>query len=638
MPLFELLILIALIGLAWFRPRAVWPGIGFAQRMLRKLASWPGGAAVGVGVAVLIFEFIIGWYIHLPVPALHDEFSYLLAGDTFAEGRLTNPVHAFWEHFETYHVIHQPSYQSKYPPAQGLTLAVGQKLTGLPIVGVWLTLALACGAVVWMAEAWLPRRWALVAGLLLAVNFKLLRFWGQTYMGGGVALLGGALVFGALPRLQKRWRTRFAVLLVCGLVILANSRPYEGGVAALPALAVVLMTAWRNRKQLVAEPVNWLVPTATLLCGVCATLYYHQQVTGSPWRMPYQVWHATYQTGDFWQTTLLASTQTTIPTERPARVIGSGPTAEDWQVWFARKGGFTRKLAQQSSFYAGWLLALPLLVALAWPVVRLVMRKHTTDALAASPSTARAVTTDGPDRPCGAATDAARATPTGRVFWVELFSQPLHSSAGRSAFAFITCGLVCAAICFQGTNGHPHYSAPIAGLLMVIIAQGLRRMQTWSWSGSRRGMILTHGLVAGSLLITALYTLTEWLPRPVPQEMAWSLRRANMEERLTQTAQADLVFVRYPRVEETGLHWEEWVYNRAALDHAPVVWARDLGPDKNLDLARYFSDRQCWLLDPTTDRLERLAWKEGVDGPRLISTGGIGEPTHLSSRTEQRRR
>src|SRR4051794_27813345 len=75
-----------------------------------------GGLAAGVRLLFLPL-------IPIPQPFITSDFSFLLAADTFAAGRLTNATHPMWVHLETLHVSHQPTYMSMYFPAQGLVLA-----------------------------------------------------------------------------------------------------------------------------------------------------------------------------------------------------------------------------------------------------------------------------------------------------------------------------------------------------------------------------------------------------------------------------------------------------------------------------------------------------------------------------------
>lgn len=187
-----------------------------------------------IGCLTILGCVAVAGLIHEPVPRIQDEFSYLLMSETLASGHLSNSTPPLPEFFDTFHVLMHPVYASKYFPAQGLFLAIGEKLTGHPAVGVWLSSALACAATCWMLQAWIGPVWGLLGGLIMTIQIGVFSYWSQSYWGGMVAALGGALFFGAVRRLWEQLSWRNALLMAAGLVILANSRPLEGLLAALP--------------------------------------------------------------------------------------------------------------------------------------------------------------------------------------------------------------------------------------------------------------------------------------------------------------------------------------------------------------------------------------------------------------------
>lgn len=227
-----------------------------------------------------------------PQPTIQDEFSYLLAADTFAHGRLANPSPPHSEFFESMHILADPVYISKYPPGQGFMLAVGQKLAGHPYWGVVLEGALMVFLFCWMADAWLPPQWALIGGGLSAVLFFVRHYWFESYWGGSLAACGGALVVGGLGHvLRGRYRGARASL-AAGAAILYFTRPYEGGVLCLCASIVLAIHLWRAGKETRRRFAREAVPVnvAILLGAFALAGWYNVRVTGRVTVMPYQLY------------------------------------------------------------------------------------------------------------------------------------------------------------------------------------------------------------------------------------------------------------------------------------------------------------------------------------------------------------
>jgi hypothetical protein len=148
---------------------------------------------------------------------------------------------------------------------------------------------------------------------------------------------------------------------------------------------------------------------------------------------------------------------------------------------------------------------------------------------------------------------------------------------------------------------HLHYVAPVVPLLVFLAVSGVRQMRLLRIGNKRMGRAMAEASVAVCLLSFTLACAlrAQRGPQPTPVNQYRPLITAQLEA----TPGNDLVVVTYgPRHRML----EEWVYNGADLDGAPIVWARDMGSESNSRLLQYYAGRRIWHLfaDEQPPRLE----------------------------------
>src|ERR1700722_3948608 len=162
-------------GISWL---GWWEGPLARVARRKKLAILISGA-----VPLILRAALLPWFA-IPEPRVQDEFTFLLGADTLLHGRLANPSHPFWMHFESMHILVRPVYASAFPIAPALFLAAGRLLFGNTWAGVWLSGGVMCAAACWMLQGFLPPRWALLGALLLALRIGVSSYWMNSYWGG----------------------------------------------------------------------------------------------------------------------------------------------------------------------------------------------------------------------------------------------------------------------------------------------------------------------------------------------------------------------------------------------------------------------------------------------------------------------
>jgi hypothetical protein len=527
-----MLLIAALAWRPWIQPYAL------------RLARRTGLCMLILAALPVALRLLLLGHHPVPTPDIYDEFSHLLVADTLRHLRFANPPLALPQFFETFFVLQAPTYSSIYSMGQGLGLAVGWCLFGLPWAGVLLAVAAFCSLCYWMLRGWTSPGWALVGGLLAIIEFGPLSPWTNSYWGGALAAAAGCLVFGALPRLRDTARTRDAALLGAGLGLHLLIRQYES-IFLLVAVGLFFLPDLRQSLRTRAPVRLAGVAMLALMPAVLLTFLQARAVTGSWTAVPEAL--SQYQYG-------VPAALTFQANPIPHRQLTPQQAADYRMQLSFHQGGETvasylERLEYRVRFYRFFFLP-PLYLAAAAFLAG--FRQY-------------------------------------RFVWVALTLGIF--ALGTNFFpAFQT-----------------HYIAAVSCLFVLVAIAGLQQIgrlviRSQPVGEEAAGLIVLL-CCAHFLFWYGMHAVDDSdVSASARQYETWDglnhrnpARRIAVAQELARVPGKLVVFVHYlPR----HMFQEEWVYNAADLDGARIVWARDLGPVENEKLLRYYPDRVPLLFEP----------------------------------------
>ncbi len=528
------------------------------------LECWPIAVPGLIGFLVAMAIAWTRW----PVPSMHDDFGNLLVASTLLEGRLTNPVPSAWQSMETFHIVLQPTYATKFPIGLGAMLAVGKLLTGSFAVGLWLSAALACSAISWMITAHFPRRWGFAAGVFAATHPCWQNGWSQEFTNGWLAIAGVALVFGGLLRIRRSYRSEsstgtrtfagsLTAVVGAGCVLTLFSRPFEGGLVCGLLGLYFLRTLIARRLTLSSRFWRAALPGAAVLaCGLCLQLVINHSITGDYLQLPYQLHEKQYGVAPvlIWQ--------------KPHEPSMGHRFLE--QVKFHR--GWSMEEFQKAASFQGYFTLLQTRVGYSI--------NHWGNFLALAPV-------------CLLALGAERRRLIGFI--------------GLLLIAFLIINCIPWAM--------PQYVSPLIPVVLFIacaVARGIfqRLVHQFSLSAHRLRIealllvciLLFHGCSTCRTAYDRSHFRSGW-------EKTVADQRAAMVYELESLPGNDLVLVKYQP--NHNVHFE-WVFNEANLERSSVIWARWGSAEMNDNVLKSYAGRKNWLLEFDQDGKPLL-------GPAFIS-------------------